>query len=159
MEYVRCHAVFSEKKEQNCSKVKICKLTASWYSVFVHRFMCLYFTFYCCAPGVLQSEVKAFVMLQYLVRFPDSIHSKVWRYAAFFFFIIPCKWERRSTSFYDYLVKKKNWIFRNKQVKRWLSNEKLSFFSLLHWNAQGLRTYSPLQGITDVFCWLTSHFI
>lgn len=158
MEYVGHHAVFCKKKEQNCPKVKIFELIASWYSIFVHRFMCLYFTFYSCAPGVLQCEVKASAMSRYSVKFPDSTHSKVWSCAAFFLsfpvyeneevlhFMIA--WQRRKIGFLE--------------TNRWKDDYPMKsclFFSLLQWNAQGLGTRSLLQGIADVFCWLTSHFV
>lgn len=132
MENMGNHAVFYKKIQLSCSKAKIFNLTASWYSVFIHRFIYLYFqvTIYSFAPGLFCADTVKSRLLQCPgTHWVSLTHSKVWGCAAFLL-SFPVYKEEEALHF---KISRQNtkiffFFFWNKQVKRWLTNKKLYYY-------------------------------
>lgn len=156
MENMGNHAVFYKTIQLSCPKAKIFNLTASWYSVFIHRCIYLYFQVTICsfAPGLFCADtVKSRLLQCPSTQWVSLTHRKVWRCAAFLL-SFPVYKEEEVLHFKIAWQSTKICFFYKQTGKKMTRQQKafFFFFPLLHLNAQGLRTQcfcSPLQGIAD----------
>lgn len=148
MENMGNHAVFYKKIQLSCSKAKIFNLTASWYSVFIHRFIYLYFqvTIYSFAPGLFCADTVKSRLLQCPgTHWVSLTHSKVWGCAAFLL-SFPVYKEEEALHFKISRQNTKIFFFFFFETNRWKDDSPtknfiiiiISFFPLLHLNAEGL---------------------
>lgn len=168
MENMGNHAVFYKKIQLSCPKAKIFNLTASWYSVFIHRFIYLYFqvTVYSFAPGLFCADTVKSRLLQCPgTQWVSLTHSKVWGRAAFLVSFPVYKEEetlhfkisRQSTkTFFSFFLKQTGEKMTHQQKTLLL----LFLFSSITFKCPGVSSpFVVLCRAEQMLCWLTLCFV